>query len=897
MTKTKKRMSCLGVWYLGGALLLFAYQARGEDCSALSGIVNTYAPVSNIAGSIVTIGATSGAAATFAVGDHVVLLQMTGMPPVQTGSNMGKYELRTVTAVSGSSITLSSITNTYSFSTEKVQLVRAPNCATGTASAAVTAKAWDGTTGGVVALKGGTLTLNANIDATGSGFSQANPPTTTVTTSLSTGQGSTDGRGSNAHATFGGFGGGGLGGGGGTGDSTTGRGGVNGGSVYTTANGYNQVAPWTPGHYTAGVGGGGGIFGGGGGGGGGAYVNRSGGGGGGGVSGGGSGGSAVISGFTAAGGAGGGEGGGGSDGGYVLTPSDGDIGGGGGGGGVKGVGNGVNAACSDSCGGSGGGGYGGGGGAASGWSGGDDSYGGGGGGSWAGGGVSGKGGSNYPQTAGAGNNPVSIPITNINHYLNSTQPRLMMGGAGGNARCQTEGLGGGIVILEFNSVAGNNFGIKANGESKGLPPNCVTSNLNFGTGGAGGGAGGQMSLNIQNFSSSTLLEAKGGKGGDANNAATAHGGVSGAGGGGGGIWVYGSSTSTNTGGQTVTIANTNLNSAGAIAGGLAGADTNNPKNSLRTGTGGAGGNGFIVMSSDAPAWPACTPPSSITASAIEATCSGDTANADGMLTLSGAFTGLRYQYSTSAMFTPPGTPTAITAIPLDGKVATTLPNPTGTTETYTVRIYDAIDNTCYTDVNATLNQVKCVLPTGSLSVQKLVSGAPSGFVSPNFSLVVDCSDNSFDQTLTLANGASQTIANIPVGTTCTVTEPSQATAPTGYKYTAAVVNPSGAQTITAGATASVSVTNPLNPLEVDIALSKTVDKTTVHWGATVTYTLTATNNGADPASGVVVTDKLPSSLSYVSHSGGSYDPFVGEWVIGSLGVGETKTLTLTATVQ
>lgn len=109
MTKTKKRMSCFGVWYLGGSLLLFAYQARGEDCSALSGIVNTYAPVSNIAGSIVTIGATSGAAATFAVGDHVVLLQMTGMPPVQTGSNMGKYELRTVTAVSGNSITLSSI--------------------------------------------------------------------------------------------------------------------------------------------------------------------------------------------------------------------------------------------------------------------------------------------------------------------------------------------------------------------------------------------------------------------------------------------------------------------------------------------------------------------------------------------------------------------------------------------------------------------------------------------------------------------------------------------------------------------------------------------------------------------------------------------------------------------
>ncbi|MFN8338869.1 MAG: hypothetical protein U0T36_07595 [Saprospiraceae bacterium] len=129
---------------------------------------------------------------------------------------MGNYELRLVSAISGSNITLDGITKTYSVSTEKVQLVRAPHCTTGTVSATVTAKVWDGTTGGVIALHGGTLTLNADIDATGTGYSQAFPPVSVTTSGLSSGQGSTDGRGSNGLGSAG-IGGGGLGGGGGHG--------------------------------------------------------------------------------------------------------------------------------------------------------------------------------------------------------------------------------------------------------------------------------------------------------------------------------------------------------------------------------------------------------------------------------------------------------------------------------------------------------------------------------------------------------------------------------------------------------------------------------------------------------------------------------------------------------
>ena len=44
-------------------------------------------------------------------------------------------------------------------------------------------------------------------------------------------------------------------------------------------------------------------------------------------------------------------------------------------------------------------------------------------------------------------------------------------------------------------------------------------------------------------------------------------------------------------------------------------------------------------------------------------------------------------------------------------------------------------------------------------------------------------------------------------------------------------------------------------------------------GNTVTYTLTVINNGPDNATGVQITDKLPSGLTYGSDTGGgSYNP-------------------------
>ncbi|MBE7552890.1 MAG: DUF11 domain-containing protein [Anaerolineales bacterium] len=84
----------------------------------------------------------------------------------------------------------------------------------------------------------------------------------------------------------------------------------------------------------------------------------------------------------------------------------------------------------------------------------------------------------------------------------------------------------------------------------------------------------------------------------------------------------------------------------------------------------------------------------------------------------------------------------------------------------------------------------------------------------------------------------------------------------------------------------------------DLALTKTVSQPTPGENEVISYTVTVFNNGPDGATGVVVSDTLPFSLSLVaaSVSQGNYDSS-GEWSVGKLLAGRAATLTLTATVQ
>lgn len=91
---------------------------------------------------------------------------------------------------------------------------------------------------------------------------------------------------------------------------------------------------------------------------------------------------------------------------------------------------------------------------------------------------------------------------------------------------------------------------------------------------------------------------------------------------------------------------------------------------------------------------------------------------------------------------------------------------------------------------------------------------------------------------------------------------------------------------------------PPLPSSADLSLTKTVDVPTPDVGNDVVFTITVSNAGPSTATGVVVTDQLPSGFTYVAdNSGGSYNPATGAWSVGTLAVNVNQVLTITATVN
>ena len=71
-------------------------------------------------------------------------------------------------------------------------------------------------------------------------------------------------------------------------------------------------------------------------------------------------------------------------------------------------------------------------------------------------------------------------------------------------------------------------------------------------------------------------------------------------------------------------------------------------------------------------------------------------------------------------------------------------------------------------------------------------------------------------------------------------------------------------------------------------------------GTSVTYTLTVTNEGPSPATGVIAQDKLPSGVTFLSADGdGTYDAASGKWDLSGevIEKGATRTLHITVTVD
>ncbi|WP_435018600.1 SdrD B-like domain-containing protein [Tundrisphaera sp. TA3] len=88
------------------------------------------------------------------------------------------------------------------------------------------------------------------------------------------------------------------------------------------------------------------------------------------------------------------------------------------------------------------------------------------------------------------------------------------------------------------------------------------------------------------------------------------------------------------------------------------------------------------------------------------------------------------------------------------------------------------------------------------------------------------------------------------------------------------------------------------PQQADLGLLAVVDNARPNVGDLVTFTMTLTDSGPDPAAGVRVLGLLPAGLSFVSADpdGGAYDPITGTWTVGVAQPGTPRVLRLVARV-
>ncbi len=164
-----------------GLLVVAAYSnssVLAQTTSAPSGtVINSYARVVSISSTTVQLSSSSG----FSANSRALIVQMKGASVTRTDSashgdvtgynNAGRFEYVKIISISGNVATLETAPAVAFDTGGSVQMVSVPVFDGGTLTQNVVPQAWNGQTGGVVAFDvTGSLTLAANIDATGRGF-------------------------------------------------------------------------------------------------------------------------------------------------------------------------------------------------------------------------------------------------------------------------------------------------------------------------------------------------------------------------------------------------------------------------------------------------------------------------------------------------------------------------------------------------------------------------------------------------------------------------------------------------------------------------------------------------------------------------------------------------------
>jgi hypothetical protein len=156
-------------------------QTASPATTSLSGVVNQYAQVTAVDAANRRMTLATGSC--FNVGDYVIIMQMKGatidVSNTVTYGNInnynaaGRYEINQIVGlVAGTTYTFSQSFQFPYDATKNLQVIKmARVVGNATIDGTVTPQAWNGTTGGVVAIWAtGTLTFNADINVSGMGF-------------------------------------------------------------------------------------------------------------------------------------------------------------------------------------------------------------------------------------------------------------------------------------------------------------------------------------------------------------------------------------------------------------------------------------------------------------------------------------------------------------------------------------------------------------------------------------------------------------------------------------------------------------------------------------------------------------------------------------------------------
>jgi hypothetical protein len=199
---------------------------------------------------------------------------------------------------------------------------------------------------------------------------------------------------------------------------------------------------------------------------------------------------------------------------------------------------------------------------------------------------------------------------------------------------------------------------------------------------------------------------------------------------------------------------------------------------------------------------------------------------------------------------------------------------------------------------------------GSFEVTKQVTGATDGYVAGStFTVAYDCDDGS-EGTLTLADGETDGVSGLPLGTTCTLSETAKPdTAGPSYVWGAESWNPSNVVVIATETKVSVTLTNPLDQRLGAFEVTKQVTGATDGYVAgstfTVAYdcddgsegTLTLADGETDGVSGLPVgTTCTLSETAKPDTAGPSYVWGAESWNPSNVVViGDTSTVSVTLT--